>query len=108
MAFTGLVSSEYSTGASHSRGGITKTGNAYLRRILVEAAWHYRHRPAVGTHLRIRQRGAPPPAIRCAWMAQHRLRGRYRGLVARGKSPPLAATAVARELSAFVWAALAP
>jgi len=45
MAFTGLVSSEYSTGASHSRGGITKTGNAYLRRILVEAAWHYRHRP---------------------------------------------------------------
>jgi len=107
MAFTGLVPSEYSSGASHSRGGITKTGNAHLRRILVEAAWHYRHRPAVGTHLRIRQRGASPPAIRCAWMAQHRLHGRYRRLVGRGKSPQLAATAVARELSAFVWAALA-
>ena len=106
MAFTGLVPSEYSSGASRSRGGITKTGNAHLRRILVEAAWHYRHRPAVGTHLRIRQRRASLAAIRCAWMAQHRLHARYRRLIARGKSPQLAATAVARELSAFVWAAL--
>jgi transposase len=106
MAFTGLVPSEYSSGARQRRGGITKTGNAHLRRILVEAAWHYRHRPAIGTHLRIRQRRASPAAIRCAWMAQHRLHARYRRLVARGKSPQLAATAVARELSAFVWSAL--
>ncbi len=106
MAFTGLVPSEYSSGASQRRGGITKTGNAHLRRILVEAAWHYRHRPAVGTHLRMRQQRASPVAIRCAWMAQHRLHARYRRLVARGKSPQLAATAVARELSAFVWSAL--
>ena len=106
MAFTGLVPSEYSSGASSRRGGITKTGNAHLRRILVEAAWHYRHRPAVGTHLRIRQRCASPAAIHCAWIAQHRLHARYRRLVARGKSPQLAATAVARELSAFVWSAL--
>jgi transposase len=106
MAFTGLVPSEYSSGASRRRGGITKTGNAHLRRILVEAAWHYRHRPAVGSHLRIRQRRASPAAIRCAWMAQHRLHARYRRLVARGKSPQLAATAIARELSAFVWSAL--
>jgi len=106
MAFTGLVPSEYSSGASRHRGGITKTGNAHLRRILVEAAWHYRHRPAIGTHLRIRQRRGSPAAIRCAWMAQHRLHARYRRLVARGKSPQLAATAVARELSAFVWSAL--
>jgi len=106
MAFTGLIPSEYSSGASRRRGGITKTGNAHLRRILVEAAWHYRHRPAVGTPLQIRQRHASPDAIRCAWMAQHRLHTRYRRLVARGKSPQLAVTAVARELSAFVWSAL--
>lgn len=106
MAFTGLVPSEYSSGARHHRGGITKTGNAHLRRILVEAAWHYRHRPAIGTHLRMRQRQASLAAIRCAWMAQHRLHARFRRLVARGKSPQLAATAVARELSAFVWSAL--
>jgi len=106
MAFTGLVPSEYSSGASHRRGGITKTGNAHLRRILVEAAWHYRHRPAIGTSLRGRQATAPLHARRCAWMAQHRLHARYRRLVARGKSPQLAATAVARELSAFVWSAL--
>jgi transposase len=106
MGFTGLVASEYSSGATQTRGAITKTGNAHLRRVLVEAAWHYRHRPALGYALRLRQRGAPASAIRCAWAAQHRLHGRYRRLVARGKPPHVAATAVARELSAFVWAAL--
>jgi transposase len=106
MGFTGLVPSEYSSGASQVRGAITKTGNAHLRRVLVEAAWHYRHRPALGHRLRIRQRAAPATAIRCAWLAQHRLHARYRRLVARGKSPQVAVTAVARELSAFVWAAL--
>jgi transposase len=106
MAFTGLVPSEYSSGASQRRGGITKTGNAHLRRVLVEAAWHDRHRPAVGTRLRGRLHGASPIAVRCAWTAQHRLHARYRRLIARGKSPQLAATAVARELSAFVWSVL--
>jgi transposase len=106
MGFTGLVPSEYSSGATQKRGGITKTGNAHLRRVLVEAAWHYRHRPALSPRLRIRQRDAPDHAIRCAWSAQHRLHARYRRLLARGKSPQLAVTAVARELSAFVWAAL--
>lgn len=106
MGFTGLVPSEYSSGATQARGAITKTGNAHLRRVLVEAAWHYRHRPALGYALRLRQRDAPAGAIRCAWNAQHRLHARYRRLVARGKPPQIAATAVARELSAFVWAAL--
>ncbi len=106
MGFSGLVPSEYSSGATQKRGGITKTGNAHLRRVLVEAAWHYRHRPAIGLRLRARQAAAPPAAIRCAWNAQHRLHARYRRLLARGKSPQLAITAVARELSAFVWAAL--
>lgn len=106
MGFTGLVPSEYSSGATQKRGGITKTGNAHLRRVLVEAAWHYRHRPAVSPRLRSRQHAAPTTAIRVAWRAQHRLHARYRRLLARGKSPQLAVTAVARELSAFVWAAL--
>jgi transposase len=106
MGFTGLVPSEYSSGASQKRGGITKTGNAHLRRVRVEAAWPYRHRPAVSHRLRIRQHAAPPAAIRVAWSAPHRLHARYRRLLARGKSPQLAVTAVARELSAFVWAAL--
>lgn len=106
MGFTGLVPSEYSSGATQARGAITKTGNAHLRRVLVEAAWHYRHRPAVGHALRVRQREAPASVVRCAWAAQHRLHARYRRLVARGKPPQIAATAVARELSAFVWAAL--
>jgi transposase len=106
MGFTGLVPSEYSSGATQKRGAITKTGNAHLRRVLVEAAWHYRHRPAISHRLRVRQRAAPATAIRCAWSAQHRLHARYRRLLARGKSPQLAVTAVARELSAFVWAAL--
>jgi transposase len=108
IGFTGLVPSEYSSGATQTRGGITKTGNAHLRRVLVEAAWHYRHRPAVSPRLRIRQHTAPPAAIRVAWSAQHRLHARYRRLLGRGKSPQLAVTAVARELSAFVWAALTP
>jgi transposase len=106
MGFTGLVPSEYSSGLRQKRGGITKTGNAHLRRVLVEAAWHYRHRPAISHRLRVRQRDAPGAAIRCAWSAQHRLHARYRRLLARGKSPQLAVVAVARELSAFVWAAL--
>ena len=106
MGFTGLVPSEYSSGATQKRGGITKTGNAHLRRVLVEAAWHYRHRPAVSPRLRVRQQAAPTTAIRVAWSAQHRLHARYRRLLARGKSPQLAVTAVARELSACVWAAL--
>jgi len=75
--------------------------HSHLRRVLVEAAWHYRHRPALGYALRTRQQGAPAAAIRCAWTAQHRLHGRYRRLLARGKPPQVAATAVARELSAF-------
>jgi transposase len=63
MAFVGLVPSEYSSGPKRARGAITKTGNAHLRRVLVEAAWHYRHHPFVGRKLRQRQLGAPLQAI---------------------------------------------
>lgn len=106
MAFVGLVPSEHSSGATRRRGGITKTGNAHLRRVLVEAAWHYRHHPFVGEPLRRRQDGAPAPVIARAWTAQQRLHRRYRALAARGKPKQHVVTAVARELTGFLWAAL--
>lgn len=106
MAFTGLVPSEYSSGAKQARGRITKTGNAHLRRVLVESAWHYRHHPFLGRALCLRQRGAPAAVIEQAWHAQHRLHRRYRRLAARGKAKQHIVTAVARELSGFLWAAL--
>ena len=106
MAFVGLVPSEHSSGAKRTQGGITKTGNAHLRRVLVESAWHYRHHPFVSATLRARQRGAPADVIARAWTAQQRLHRRYQRLAARGKPKQHIVTAVARELTAFVWAAL--
>jgi transposase len=106
MAFVGLVPSEHSSGTKRARGAITKTGNAHLRRVLVEAAWHYRHHPFVGHALRTRQCGAPDTVIAQAWTAQHRLYRRYHRLAARGKPTQHIVTAVARELTGFVWAAL--
>ena len=106
MAFVGLVPSEHSSGTKQARGAITKTGNAHLRRVLVEAAWHYRHHPFVSAALRHRQRGAPPSVIAHAWTAQHRLHRRYQRFAARGKPKQHIVTAVARELTGFVWAAL--
>jgi transposase len=106
MAFVGLVPSEHSSGTKQARGAITKTGNAHLRRVLVEAAWHYRHRPFVGAALRRRQRGAPAATVTHAWTAQQRLYRRYQRLRARGKPSQHIITAVARELTGFVWAAL--
>ena len=106
MAFVGLVPSEHSSGTKRARGAITKTGNAHVRRVLVEAAWHYRHRPFVGAALRRRQHGAPAAVIAHAWTAQQRLYRRYHRLAARGKPHQQVITAVARELTGFVWAAL--
>jgi len=106
MAFVGLVPSEHSSGTKQARGAITKTGNAHLRRVLVEAAWHYRHRPFVGATLRRRQHGAPAPIVAQAWTAQERLYRRYHRLRGRGKPNQQVITAVARELTGFVWAAL--
>jgi transposase len=106
MAFVGLVPSEHSSGTKRARGAITKTGNAHLRRVLVEAAWHYRHHPFVGQALHRRQRGAPEAVTRRAWAAQQRLYQRYRLLAGRGKPKQHIVTAVARELTGFVWAAL--
>jgi transposase len=106
MAFVGLVPSEHSSGSKQARGSITKTGNAHLRRVLVEAAWHYRHHPFVSRTLRRRQEGAPEAAISVAWRAQQRLSRRYQRLAARGKPKQHVVTAVARELTGFLWAVL--
>ena len=106
MAFVGLIPSEHSSGLRQARGAITKTGNAHLRRVLVEAAWHYRHGPAVGAALRTRQAGAPRGVIDQAWTAQQRLHRKYQRLRAKGKPAGTVVTAVARELTGFVWAAL--
>jgi transposase len=104
MGFVGLVPSEYSTGASTSRYGITKSGNAHVRRILVEAAWAYRYPARVSPELARRHQGVAPEVIARAWNAQVRLCGRFRRLAARKDRRTVVAAAVARELAGFVWA----
>jgi len=104
MGYAGLGAREHSSGTRLRRGGITKTGNAHLRRIVVEAAWAYRHRPAVGGLLRRRQAPLDEAVKEIAWKAQHRLRGRYRTLLGAGKCPQHAVTALGRELLGFIWA----
>src|SRR5204863_7544567 len=104
MGYSGAVASEDSSGSRIRRGAITKTGNAHLRRIIVEAAWAYRHRPSVGPTLRKRHTAVNQEVIAIAWKAQHRLHARYRSLTARGKSKQSAVTAVGRELLGFIWA----
>jgi transposase len=103
MGYSGAVSSEHSSGERVRRYGITKTGNAHLRRIVVEAAWAYRHRPSCGGALKERQKKLSEPIKEIAWKAQHRLHGRYAKLLARGKTKQQAVTAVARELLGFIW-----
>ncbi len=104
MGYSGAVASEHSSGPHRRRGGITKTGNAHLRRIVIEAAWAYRHRPAIGGTLRTRQAGLSEEVKALAWKAQHRLHGRYARLLAKGKAPTQVVTAIARELLGFIWA----
>jgi transposase len=104
MGYSGAVSREHSTGERIRRGSITKTGNAHLRRIVIEAAWAYRHRPAVGVALRKRQATVPAKVKDIAWKAQHRLYLRHRHLAAHGKCPQQIVTALGRELLGFIWA----
>lgn len=104
MAYLGLVPSEYSSGNSVSRGGITKTGNGHVRRVLVEAAHAYSYPARVSRHLLKRQEGLPQHILDISWKAQVRLCGRFRKLMAKGKLKNKVVTAIARELSAFMWA----
>jgi len=104
MGYSGAVPRENSSGQRTQRGSITKTGNAHLRRIAIEAAWSYRLRPGVGPALRKRQEGVPEEIKEMAWKAQHRLHKRYMRLAAAGKDQRKIVTAVGRELLGFIWA----
>jgi transposase len=105
MSYLGLVPSESSTGQTRRQGSITKTGSRHARRLLVEAAWHYRKTPARGTTLQRRQEGQPANVIAISWQAQRRLHHVWRRLAdQRGKRRTIVAVAVARELAGFCWA----
>lgn len=104
MGYSGAVPSEESSGQRQQRGSITKTGNAHLRRIAIEAAWSYRLKPAVGPGLRKRQQVVPEEIKEMAWKAQLRLHKRYARLAAAGKDQRKIVTAVGRELLGFIWA----
>jgi transposase len=95
-SWLGITPSEYSSGDQQHRGHITKTGNRHARRLLIETAWHYRHRP--------RRRSAPHAQSDRAWLAEVRLHRRHHDLIERGKRSTLVNVAIARELAAFLWA----
>jgi len=103
MGYVGIVSQENTTGARVRRGSITKTGNAHLRHVTVEAAWQYRYPPNISPALRKRQAGLPQETCEVSLKAQRRLHRRYKHLVMAGKSTQEAATAVGRELLGFIW-----
>jgi len=105
MAHVGLVPGEYSSGDRRRLGGITKAGNTRVRHVLIQSAWHYRKRPAVGASLRQRQKGQDPAVVRHAWKCQHCLFSLFHRLAAR-KPKQVAATAVAREMVGFLWAVM--
>jgi len=104
MGYLGLVPSEHSSGDKVRRGSITRTGNGHVRRVLIQAAWTYRMRARKSLPILKRQEGLPKSVCDISWKAQLRLCKRYRHLYAKGKSKQATITAIARELSAFIWA----
>jgi transposase len=104
MSYIGLVPSESTTGQQRRLGQITKTGSGHARRLLVEAAWHYRPRPRIGKALSDRQDGQPAQAVAIAWSAQQRLHRTWSRLEKRAKRRTIIAVAAARELAGFCWA----
>jgi len=104
MSYLGLTCSEYSSGQKERKGSITKTGNKRVRRLLIEASWHYRHPYIAGSkRLRERRQDQPQWAIDIADKAGQRLRKRYWYLINHGKPPCVATVAIARELAGFIW-----
>ncbi len=104
MSFLGLVPSEFSSGLTRRRGGITKTGNGHVRRVLIEAGWCYRFPARKTAHLQRHAEKCSDEVQAIAWKAQKRLCGRYTHLLGRGKLKVQVCTAVARELVGFIWA----
>jgi transposase len=103
-SYVGLVPCESTTGQQRRLGSITKTGSGHARRLLVEAAWHYRPRPRIGKALADRQQSQPPEAIAVSWSAQRRLHRTWTRLEQRAKRRTIIAVAAARELAGFAWA----
>ena len=101
MSYSGLVPSEHSSGGRTQRGSITKTDNAHLRRVIVEAAWAYQHKPWVGGFLAKRQQGLDQEIKDIAWKAQWRLCTRYKKMAGRGKNKTQIVAAIGRELLGF-------
>ena len=105
MSYVGLVPSEYSSGEKRALGKITKTGNSQVRRLLIEAAWNYRSPARISRELLKRQEGLSKEVTDLSWKAQTRLHHRYKFLTGvKHKKSPVAAAALGRELSGFVWA----
>jgi len=103
MSYVGVVPCESTTGQQRRLGAITKTGSGHARRLLVEAAWHYRKAPRTAKALTDRQDGQPAQAVAVAWSAQRRLHRTWQRLEAKGKRRTLIAVAAARELAGFCW-----
>jgi transposase len=103
MAAIGVVPSERSTGDKTVRLSITKTGNAHVRRVLVEAAWQYQRRITSGPRIRRRRIGQPAPLVAIAEKCDLRLNRKFHRMTGRGKPSTVAAVAVARELAGFIW-----
>jgi len=103
MSYLGLTCCESSSGEKQKKGSITRTGNKRVRRLLVEASWHYRHRTGISKALSCRRKGQPQWVIDIADRAGQRLHKRYGYLIHHGKPPCVAVVAVARELAGFIW-----
>jgi transposase len=108
MAYLGLVPSERSSGEQRRQGGITRAGNLHVRRLLVEAAWHHRHRPVLSQPLRKRREGQPADIIAIADRAQERLHARFMRMTRRGIHYNKTVVAMARELVGYLWVTLYP
>ena len=103
-AYVGIVPSEHTTGSQRRLGSITKAGSTHARRLLIEAAYHYRRGPVVGEALERRQRGQAPEIINISWRAQRRLHARWRQLKdTRRKPNGIVAVTIARELTGYCW-----
>ncbi len=103
MAAVGLIPGEHSTGDKTTRLSITKSGNAHVRRMAVEAAWHYQRRPANGPKITRRRRGQPVELLEIAQRCELRLHRKFQRMTSRGKRSTVAVVAVARELMGFIW-----
>lgn len=103
MSYLGLIPSERSSGKKRKQGGITKSGNGHLRKLLTESSWHYSRPNQVSKRLEQRRVGTDERTIRYADKAMKRLHEKYTRLIFKGKTKQTAIIAVARELAGFIW-----